>query len=103
MPHTDDQAIEMNGQPPRTYPSRHNSGAMAKIDGLFLSEAEIVSLTGATQPAAQERIIIQELGLYAYRNRNNEVKLAREAQIRKQLGASAQTTAAAEPELMLGG
>lgn len=103
MPHTRHQAIEMDAQPPRVCPSRHNSGAMAKVDGLFLTEAEIVSLTGATQPAAQERIIIQDLGLYAYRNRNNEVKLAREALIRKQLGASAQNTAAAEPELMLGG
>ena len=103
MPHTDDQAIEMNAQVPRVCSSRHNSGAMAKVDGLFLTAAEIVSLTGATQPAAQERIIIQDLGLYAHRNRNNEVKLAREALIRKQLGVSLQNTAAAEPELVLGG
>lgn len=68
---------------------------------LFLSHAELVALTGATQPAAQERIITREIGLMAYRNRNNEVRLAREALVRLQLGEAQASKHKTDPSVRI--
>ena len=52
---------------------------------MFLTEAEVIKATGCIQPAAQENWFLEH-GLNAYRNRNNEVIVAREAYVRWQLG-----------------
>lgn len=67
---------------------------------MFLSDAEVSDLTGATQPAAQERIL-REWGLTVYRSRANKVMVSREAVVRWQLGERPEK-ARREPVLRLG-
>lgn len=52
---------------------------------MFLTEQEVADLTGATQPAAQERIL-WGWGLTVHRSRANRVMVSREALVRWQLG-----------------
>lgn len=65
---------------------------------MFLDPDEIATLTGSSQPAAQERIL-REWGLNVTRNRLNRVMLSREAYVRWQLGERA--TVKREPVLRL--
>lgn len=68
---------------------------------MFLTETEVAALTGATQPATQERIL-REWGLTVYRSRTNKVMVSREAVIRWQLGERPAATHKREPVLRLG-
>lgn len=54
-----------------------------------MSEAEIKSITGLDQPAAQEQMLTA-MGLRVFRNRANKVVLIREAFVRWQLGDKVQ-------------
>lgn len=67
---------------------------------MFLSAQEVADLTGATQPATQERIL-REWGLTVYRSRANKVVVSREAVVRWQLGKKPDK-ARREPVLRLG-
>lgn len=67
---------------------------------MFLSAQEVADLTGATQPATQERIL-REWGLTVYRSRANKVVVSREAVVRWQLGEKPDK-ARREPVLRLG-
>lgn len=67
---------------------------------MFLTESELADLTGATQPAAQERIL-REWGLTVYRSRANKVMVSREAVIRWQLGERS-VRAGREPVVRMG-
>lgn len=55
---------------------------------MFLTAEELAEATGCTQPAAQEKWF-QDHGLNVYRNRLNQVKVARDAFVRWQLGEKA--------------
>lgn len=52
---------------------------------MFLTDSELRELTGAIQPATQERIL-REWGLTVFRSRTNRVMVSREAVVRWQLG-----------------
>lgn len=58
---------------------------------LFVTQDALVKLTGASQPATQERIL-RNWGLNVSRNRLNRVELTCEALIRWQLGQKTPTT-----------
>jgi len=65
---------------------------------MFLSQSEIIQLTGATQPAAQERIL-RGWGLMVRRSNANRVMLTAEALTRWQLGD--RVKAESEPKLRI--
>jgi hypothetical protein len=65
---------------------------------MFLSQSELVELTGSTQPAAQERIL-RGWGLMVRRSNANRVMLSAEALTRWQIGE--RVKAASEPKLRL--
>ena len=71
------------------------------METLFLTDEEVARLTGSQQAATQERILVDEMGLRAFRNRAGRVMVTREALIRWQLGEKPATKEKREPTLRL--